>query len=168
MEAEKSDSTQDFTVTCFVQKSICWMVWTCAWNWRRVKMLLSSCHRRQINNPKSYFNRSHCLWAKSKLLLLFSLRTSGHWREIGQNKQCVGYRDSIGSSGKLQSQSDHVFLRHLHKRIVVGCVDSDAFNGSSTKNPFHFKHYQINNLELYYDSVQIPTKPLKPHTHRNP
>ncbi|KAJ8030074.1 hypothetical protein HOLleu_29650 [Holothuria leucospilota] len=66
-------------------------------------------------------------------------------------------------AGNYSLNEDHVFLGQLPKRIVIACVDSDAFNGSYTKNPFHFKHNKINNLALYYDGVQIPTKPLKPN-----
>ncbi|KAJ8029813.1 hypothetical protein HOLleu_29306 [Holothuria leucospilota] len=65
-------------------------------------------------------------------------------------------------AGNFSLNEDHVFLGQLPKRIVIACVDSDAFNGSYTKNKFHFKHNKINNLALHYDGVQIPTKPLKP------
>ncbi|XP_050795693.1 uncharacterized protein F54H12.2-like [Gopherus flavomarginatus] len=41
-------------------------------------------------------------------------------------------------------------------------VDNDAFSGSYTKNPFHFKHYDINFVALYVDGEQVPTKPLQP------
>ena len=41
-----------------------------------------------------------------------------------------------------------MFLGQLPKRLIIGCVDSDALNGTITKNPFDFK--------------QIPAKPLQP------
>ena len=40
--------------------------------------------------------------------------------------------------------------------------DSDALNGTITKNSFDFKHYKINFVALNVDERQIPTKPLKP------
>jgi hypothetical protein len=45
---------------------------------------------------------------------------------------------------------------------VIGCVDSDALNGTITKNPFDFKHYKINFVALNVDGRQIPVKPLQP------
>jgi hypothetical protein len=50
-----------------------------------------------------------------------------------------------------------MFLGQLPKRLVIGCVDSDALNGTITKNPFDFKHYKINFVALNVDGRQIPT-----------
>jgi hypothetical protein len=56
---------------------------------------------------------------------------------------------------------DNMFLRQMPKRLVIGCVNSDALNGIITKNPFNFKHYKINFLALNVDGKQIPSKPLQ-------
>ena len=53
-------------------------------------------------------------------------------------------------------------LGQLPKRLVIGCVDSDALNGTITKNPFDFKHYKMNFVALNVDGRQIPAKPLQP------
>ena len=42
------------------------------------------------------------------------------------------------------------------KRIVIGMVDSDAFNGSYTKNPYHFKLYDASSVKLNVDGEMIP------------
>jgi hypothetical protein len=55
-----------------------------------------------------------------------------------------------------------MFLGQLPKRLVIGCVDSDALNGTITKNPFDFKHYNITFVALNVDGRQIPAKPLQP------
>jgi hypothetical protein len=34
-------------------------------------------------------------------------------------------------------------LDQLPKRLIIGCVDSNALNGTITKSPFDFKHYKI-------------------------
>ena len=57
---------------------------------------------------------------------------------------------------------DDMSLEQLPKRLVVGCVDSDALNGIITKNPFDFKHHKINFVTLNVDGRQIPIKPLQP------
>lgn len=41
---------------------------------------------------------------------------------------------------------DNVILGQLPKRIVLGFVDNQAFNGSMSLNPFNFKNYGINYL----------------------
>jgi hypothetical protein len=37
-----------------------------------------------------------------------------------------------------------MFLGQLPKRLMIGCVESDALNGTITKNPFDFICYKIN------------------------
>ena len=46
-------------------------------------------------------------------------------------------------------------------------VDNGAYNGSFNKNPFNFRHYDLNFLALYVDGQQIPAKPLQPNFERN-
>jgi hypothetical protein len=64
--------------------------------------------------------------------------------------------------GNMNYVQDSMFLGQLPKRLVIGCVDSDALNGTITKFPFDFKHYKINLLVLNVDGRQIPAKPLQP------
>jgi hypothetical protein len=64
--------------------------------------------------------------------------------------------------GNTNYVQDNMFLGKLPKRLVFGCVDSDALNGTITKIPFDFKHYNINFVALNVDGRQIPTKPLQP------
>ena len=71
------------------------------------------------------------------------------------------------SQGSRSVNQDNVFLGQLPKRIVIGMVDNDAFNGAYNKNPFHFKHNDLNFLALYVDGHQIPSKPLKPDFSNN-
>ena len=64
--------------------------------------------------------------------------------------------------GNMNYIQDNLFLGQLPKRIVIGCVDSEALNGTITKNPFDFKHNKINFIALNVDGRQIPAKPLQP------
>ncbi|KAJ8023215.1 hypothetical protein HOLleu_35549 [Holothuria leucospilota] len=52
---------------------------------------------------------------------------------------------------------------NLPKRLVLGCVDTEAFNGAYNKNPFNFHHHHLNFLALYVDGEQLPWKPLRPN-----
>ena len=44
-------------------------------------------------------------------------------------------------AGNLNCSQENLFAGQLPLRLVIGCVDNDAFNGSYVKNPFNFKHY---------------------------
>ena len=66
-------------------------------------------------------------------------------------------------SGKMNYIQDNMFLGQLPKRLIIGCVDSNALNGTITKNHFDFKHYNINFVALNMDGRQIPAEPLQPN-----
>ena len=66
-------------------------------------------------------------------------------------------------SGNLSITKDNLFLSQLPTRIIVGCVSSEAFNGSYKKNPFNFSHFNINYISLFVDGNQTPLTPLTPN-----
>nr|XP_048682074.1 uncharacterized protein F54H12.2-like [Caretta caretta] len=74
----------------------------------------------------------------------------------------VGMKVFSIPAGSRVSNQENLFLGQLPKMLVLGFVDNDAFSGSYAKNPFNFKHYDINFVALYVDGEQIPTKPLQP------
>ena len=55
---------------------------------------------------------------------------------------------------------DNIFLGRIPKRLVLGLVDTEAYNGSYTANPFNFKHHNLSQVGVYVDGEQIPRKPL--------
>ena len=65
-------------------------------------------------------------------------------------------------SGNLAANQENLFLGQQPKRIVLGLVENTAFSGNKNKNPFNFKHFDLDFLALYADGTQIPGKPLKP------
>ena len=56
---------------------------------------------------------------------------------------------------------DNLFQGTRPSKLVVGMVDSSAFNGDYKKNPFNFKHYDISNMALVVDGDTVPGRPLK-------
>ncbi|XP_043406785.1 uncharacterized protein F54H12.2-like [Chelonia mydas] len=74
----------------------------------------------------------------------------------------VGMKVFSIPAGSRVSNQENLFLGQLPKMLVLGFVDNDALSGNYAKNPFHFKHYDINFVALYVDGEQIPTKPLQP------
>ncbi|XP_067419406.1 uncharacterized protein F54H12.2-like [Emydura macquarii macquarii] len=65
---------------------------------------------------------------------------------------------SIPAGSRVNNQ-ENLFLGQLPKMLVQGFVDNYTFSRIYAKNPFHFKHYNINFVALYMDGEQIPTKP---------
>lgn len=65
-------------------------------------------------------------------------------------------------AGNLQATQPNLFLGQRPKRLVIGLVDNDAFNGVPGKSPFNFKHYDMNYLAVYVDGTQVPTRPYTP------
>lgn len=64
--------------------------------------------------------------------------------------------------GNIIFKRENLFLWNLPKRLVLGCGDTEAFNGTYNKNPFNFHHHHLNFLALYVDGEQLPWKPLRP------
>ncbi|XP_073673531.1 uncharacterized protein F54H12.2-like [Garra rufa] len=60
-------------------------------------------------------------------------------------------------AGSRVSNQENLFLGTLPKSIVLAMVDNDAFTGAYDKNPFAFKHY-----DLEFLAKQFPAKPLQP------
>lgn len=50
----------------------------------------------------------------------------------------------------------------MPKRIVLGLVGNDAFNGTADKNPFHFKNAKVKKLEVSINGETISTRPFEP------
>ncbi|XP_073689440.1 uncharacterized protein F54H12.2-like [Garra rufa] len=65
-------------------------------------------------------------------------------------------------AGSRVSNQENVFLGTLPKSIFLSMVDNDAFTGAYDKNPFAFKHYDLEFLAVYVESQQCPAKPLQP------
>lgn len=58
---------------------------------------------------------------------------------------------------------DNVIIGQLPKRVIVGFVNNQAYNGDLALNPFNFQHFYLTYLVLYVDGVMIPSKPLTPN-----
>lgn len=58
--------------------------------------------------------------------------------------------------GSLSLVEENLFSGQLPQKIVIGFVDSSAFEGSSEKNPFNFQHFGMNICQLVIDGKQVP------------
>ena len=66
------------------------------------------------------------------------------------------------TAGSQSFNRENIFRGQLPKLLVMGMVDNDAFNGSFNKNPFNFKHNDLNFLALYRDGGATPFRPFQP------
>ena len=60
---------------------------------------------------------------------------SGSAKYLIRRAACKTY---VIPAGNLGGNHEKLFTSHLPSRLVMGCVDNDAFNGSYTKNPYKF------------------------------
>lgn len=63
--------------------------------------------------------------------------------------------------GSLSFVRESLFTGQLPRRIILGMVDNDSYNGSYAKNSYNFKNFNINYLALYCNGETLPWKPLR-------
>ena len=66
------------------------------------------------------------------------------------------------TSGSQSFNKENIFRGQLPKLLVLGMVENDSFNGVIGKNPFNFKHFDLNFLSLYRDGEAMPFRPFQP------
>jgi hypothetical protein len=62
------------------------------------------------------------------------------------------------SSGRSTERVSQIFRGKLPKQVIIGFVDSRGVDGSITKNPFKFEHFDLNYFQAYVNG-----EPIKPH-----
>ena len=65
---------------------------------------------------------------------------------------------------------DNIFSGLVPTSFVFGLVDSNAYTGEYGKNPFNFKHYDVDSVSLSVNGEEIPFKQLRlkfPNTKNN-
>ena len=65
-------------------------------------------------------------------------------------------------------RKDNIFNGLVPKSFVFGLVDSSAFNGSHTKNPFNFKHLNVSSIAVTVNGEDMPFKPQQLSYGNNP
>ena len=64
-------------------------------------------------------------------------------------------------AGNLNFIQESLFTGQLPVRMLVGMVDNDAFNGTYTKNPYNFKHFDLAQIKVFLDGTQQHIKPIE-------
>ena len=80
----------------------------------------------------------------------------------------VECKSFIVPAGNPSLRKDNIFNGLLPKSFVFGLVDSAAFNGSYTKNPFNFQHLKVSSITVTINGEDMPFKPLQLSYGNNP
>ena len=64
------------------------------------------------------------------------------------------------NSGLRAKTLDNVSLGPLPKKVVFGFVNSNAFNGDYTLNPFNFEHFKLTKVSVSIDGEDAPYSPV--------
>ena len=56
----------------------------------------------------------------------------------------------------LVENRENLFLGQLLKRIVIGMVDNLSLNGQKDKNPFNFRHFDVNYIHCMLMENRFP------------
>ena len=63
-------------------------------------------------------------------------------------------------AGQRETPSTPIFNGQIPRRLVIGCVDGDAYYGTYAKSPFNFKNCSITQVGITAAGQEYPAKPL--------
>ena len=58
------------------------------------------------------------------------------------------------------TSTNAIFNGQIPRRMVIGCVDGDAYHGTYAKSPFNFKNFSITRVGVTAGGQEYPAKPL--------
>ena len=67
------------------------------------------------------------------------------------------------NAGLRSKIEDHLFQGQLPKRLFIGMVTNEEFNGSYASNPFKFSHFRLSKLDVTSDGHNIYGRPFEPN-----
>ena len=68
----------------------------------------------------------------------------------------------IIQNGTIDCYLNNVENGVLPRKLFIGLVSNDAFNGNTLLNPFYFKNYGLRHIACYLDGTQYPHRPFTP------
>ena len=67
------------------------------------------------------------------------------------------------NTGLRSKIEDHLFQGQLPKRLFIGMVTNEEFNGSYASNPFRFRPFRLSKLDVSCDGHNIYGRPFEPN-----
>lgn len=65
------------------------------------------------------------------------------------------------AKGSYSATYEDLFQSEVPSKVIIGMVDSKAFTGDFTLNPFRFRPFDIETLAFYVDDESTPRQPLQ-------
>lgn len=65
------------------------------------------------------------------------------------------------SAGSSDISEPNLTSGPIPRRVIFGLVESNAFNGERIKNPFNFKHFNLQNIKLKVNNKLLPYEEIK-------
>lgn len=90
----------------------------------------------------------------------------GHSQALSQSPAVYPYNNKILKTyniptGSYSASFENLFLNTLPEKLIIAMVESHSFTGNFAKNPFNFRHFDLNHCSLYIDFQSIPNDGLK-------
>ena len=64
------------------------------------------------------------------------------------------------NAGLRETPENAIFNGQIPRRLVIACVDADAYHGTYGKSPFNFKNFAIDEISITAAGQTYPAKPL--------
>jgi ribonucleoside-diphosphate reductase beta chain len=64
------------------------------------------------------------------------------------------------NGGLRETPENAIFNGQIPRRLLIGCVDADAYHGTYLKSPFNFKNFNIDEVSITAAGQTYPAKPL--------
>ena len=65
------------------------------------------------------------------------------------------------ASGSYGETLEDIYQGQVPSRLIVGFVESESYNGSLQKNPFHFQNFNLSKIGFYVDGEPVPHHPFE-------
>ena len=65
------------------------------------------------------------------------------------------------AKGSYGETLEDIYQGQVPSRLIVGFVESEAYNGSFSKNPFHFQNFNLGKIGFYVDGESVPFHPYE-------
>ena len=67
------------------------------------------------------------------------------------------------AKGSLNFMTDNIYHGMVPSKLIIGMVSNAGYSGDYSKNPFDFKHINVNYLEVTVDGQPVPNRALTPN-----
>ena len=67
------------------------------------------------------------------------------------------------AKGSLNFMTDNIYHGKVPSKLVIGMISNAGYSGDYDKNPFDFKHMNLNYLEVTVDGQPVPNRALTPN-----